>query len=1150
MALFNIPKRKEVSITDIVKQAQEERTEKPKIKLKSGTLLGKLEAIKETVKKNLGDVADDYLLITTDEDFIDYCKKASMCEYVALDTETMGLEFDEQCSIVGISLMAKGMQAMYAPIGHLSTLTEELAPKQISKSALKRGIELLYESNVDIIFHNAYYDLVVIYANTNIWLRIAWDTMPCAFLLNENESHSLKYLYDKYVMNGDAGVHKFAELFDGINFCYVPYNYAYIYAAHDAEMTLKLYEFQKPFMTKGTDECKEYKLEKISDIFFNEELPLIPILAEMKYRGIEIDMDRAKELHDKYTRLWEDAKQKYYDAVSYYKDDILAYNKIHSDKPIEYPVNYDSPLQLQILFYDIIKTGVIFKKEPRGTGKHVLEEVLANPKYRNTPFYKIVETLSNVKKYYKVLSTFVDELPKTAKRLGGRLHSNFNSCSAHCVIGNTLVLTDKGYEKIGDVVKNDFGEEERSCKNIVVNRYGNYESSTHTYRYDNVDTIKVRTYFGFEIEGTPHHPVMISKNTFKCLKDITEKDRIYIPLGYNKFPNEYIKFDKDTGKHRIFGKSVGVKKLIPEVFNEDLAEFLGMYHADGYTNTSNDSYSIRIENHDKKVINRIKYLSEKLFGITPYMNTTYNKIKKNNRSCSCITSIALCCIDKYIGHGARNKKIPKEIYKSPKSVILSYIKGLTLDSSYYEKNGGVELCISVYDDEDALFIQSVLCNLGIVSSIRHNSHVSSGYSGNRIAISNNNCIKFINLIGVEYNYNVDRSKDYSNHSSYATLHDNYMTVRVKSIEYGNNTVYDFHVPITHSFISNSIVSHNTGRMSSNNCNYQQLPSKLGDIRNMFVAGKNRVMIGADFKKQEVCVAAAISKDEKLLEALSSGLDVYSKIASIAFNNKYEDNLEFYPDGTTNKEGKARRSASKAVTLGCLYSKGVQSISEDLKISKERAQEVYDAVMKAFPTLAQWIKDTEAFGLKHHYVDGLYGRRRRLPDLALPKYEFKFNASLDKRLDDASKNYYKSIYMQKLNRASFDEKESIINEAEYSGITIIDNSTRINKSLRRCVNSVVQGSSADITKKALVMIGNDPIMKKLDAKLELTIHDEQIVSCPKENAFEVAKRLEYLTTHAAGDLPITLAVDMAISDCWYGDEYDFDENHSLVKRSSK
>ena len=236
---------------------------------------------------------------------------------------------------------------------------------------------------------------------------------------------------------------------------------------------------------------------------------------------------------------------------------------------------------------------------------------------------------------------------------------------------------------------------------------------------------------------------------------------------------------------------------------------------------------------------------------------------------------------------------------------------------------------------------------------------------------------------------------------------------------------------------------------------------------------------------------------------------------------------------------------------CLYSKGVQSISEDLKISKERAQEVYDAVMKAFPTLAQWIKNTEAFGLKYHYVDGLYGRRRRLPDLALQKYEIKFNDYVGNKLDNASKNYYRSIYIKRMNNASFDEKQNVVNEASEHGIIIVDNSSKINKSLRRCVNSIVQGSSADICKRVLVMIGNDPIMKKLDAKLELSIHDEQIVSCPKENAYDVAKRLEYLTINAGGkELGIKLKVDTAISDCWYGDEYDFDDNHNLVKRSDK
>ena len=80
MGLFNIPTRKEPTMTDIIKKIKSEQELKPKIKLKSGSLLGKLEAIKQTVEKNLGDVANDYLLIRTDEDFINYCKEASTKE--------------------------------------------------------------------------------------------------------------------------------------------------------------------------------------------------------------------------------------------------------------------------------------------------------------------------------------------------------------------------------------------------------------------------------------------------------------------------------------------------------------------------------------------------------------------------------------------------------------------------------------------------------------------------------------------------------------------------------------------------------------------------------------------------------------------------------------------------------------------------------------------------------------------------------------------------------------------------------------------------------------------------------------------------------------------------------------------------------------
>ena len=97
-------------------------------------------------------------------------------------------------------------------------------------------------------------------------------------------------------------------------------------------------------------------------------------------------------------------------------------------------------------------------------------------------------------------------------------------------------------------------------------------------------------------------------------------------------------------------------------------------------------------------------------------------------------------------------------------------------------------------------------------------------------------------------------------------------------------------------------------------NLQQCPSKLGDIRTMFKAGDGCVFVNCDFSKQEPCVLASASQDPKLIEVFHSGLDIYGKIASMMYDMPYEECLEFYPDGTTNHEGKNRRSAAKKVTL--------------------------------------------------------------------------------------------------------------------------------------------------------------------------------------------------------------------------------------------
>ena len=116
MGLFKIPKRKETNIEEILTRAQEEY--KPKIKLKGTSLLDKLSAINRVVKDRLGEDAENYLLLDSDEKFLDYCKKAQEAEYIAVDTETSGLD-NMLASLAGVCIMSDNQRPAYAPVGHI-----------------------------------------------------------------------------------------------------------------------------------------------------------------------------------------------------------------------------------------------------------------------------------------------------------------------------------------------------------------------------------------------------------------------------------------------------------------------------------------------------------------------------------------------------------------------------------------------------------------------------------------------------------------------------------------------------------------------------------------------------------------------------------------------------------------------------------------------------------------------------------------------------------------------------------------------------------------------------------------------------------------------------------------------------------------------
>lgn len=82
----------------------------------------------------------------------------------------------------------------------------------------------------------------------------------------------------------------------------------------------------------------------------------------------------------------------------------------------------------------------------------------------------------------------------------------------------------------------------------------------------------------------------------------------------------------------------------------------------------------------------------------------------------------------------------------------------------------------------------------------------------------------------------------------------------------------------------------------------------------------------------------------------------------------------------------------------------------------------------------------------------------------------------------------------------------------------------------------------MTKKAMILIGNDKRLKELNFKLLITIHDELLAQCPIENAVECKKRFSYLMSIAAKDkLDTPISCDVEVTKCWYGDTIELEEN---------
>ena len=350
----------------------------------------------------------------------------------------------------------------------------------------------------------------------------------------------------------------------------------------------------------------------------------------------------------------------------------------------------------------------------------------------------------------------------------------------------------------------------------------------------------------------------------------------------------------------------------------------------------------------------------------------------------------------------------------------------------------------------------------------------------------------------------------------------------------------------------------TGRFSSSDPNLQNIPSKTKklsdgtvidaghDIRQMFIAGEGNVIIGGDFSQQEPRCLAHMSQDENMINAYLHGKDLYATIASKLYNKPYEECKEFRPDGTVNPEGKQRRSSVKPILLGIMYGRGVNSIAEQMNITKEEAQQVINDFYKQFPKVKEFVEFAQENARTYGFVETAWGRKRRLPNMQLDPIEITienpnlistFNPldfSSTENTEVSDEVYYK--YLRLMNRAYGREaKEKVKQQAKAEGYKLVDNGGYIADAQRQCVNSIIQGSAADMTKIAMIQIHRNKRLRELGYKLIIPVHDEVLGVCPKENAKEVRDILEYIMVHVVdGKFEIPMKTDIECTYRWYGE----------------
>lgn len=340
----------------------------------------------------------NYHLLTEEKDVKDLAAKLSQSKLFVFDTETDSLNTFE-VKLAGVSFCLKPNEAYFIPINPFYKESEFFENRFSNRFPLDIFIKLfkkIFENDqIKKVCQNGKYDIAVLRSLSIEVNNFYFDTMLASYILDPDQKHGMDDLSEKYLdykpipLSELIGIKK-----DPTKIFETELSAISNYSAEDADITYKLYECLD----------KELKKQKIEKVAYDIEFPLVPVLEDMEFEGVKIDVAALKSFSKDLQILLDNYTSEIYKVAG-----------------CEFNIN--SPKQLQeILFTKLnLATG---RKTKTGfsTDARSLEYLRGE--------HEIIDLILNYRQASKLKSTYADALPNIINKKTGRIHTSYNQTVA------------------------------------------------------------------------------------------------------------------------------------------------------------------------------------------------------------------------------------------------------------------------------------------------------------------------------------------------------------------------------------------------------------------------------------------------------------------------------------------------------------------------------------------------------------------------------------------------------------------------------------------------------------------------------------------------------------------------------------------------